>query len=218
MELRLPPEKLSRLKNLIREWRQRKACTLHDLQSLIGHLCHAAKVAHPGRRFLGEMFNLLPHGKKKWHRLRLTAGFRADLEWWHTFLSDWNDVSMMSQPDLHSPDIQIFSDASGSLGCAAIWNNQWFQFAWDSAQEFTSAPIAAKELLPILVATAVWGKEWSGKTVKFRCDNQAVVSILQSGACKEPNMADCYTVSSFVTPSITSHSRLSSARLPQCCS
>ena len=114
MELRLPPEKLSRLKNLIREWRQRKACTLHDLQSLIGHLCHAAKVVHPGRRFLREMFNLLSHGKKKWHRLRLTAGFRADLEWWHTFLSDWNGVSMMTQPDLHSPDIQIFSDASGS--------------------------------------------------------------------------------------------------------
>ena len=114
MELRLPPEKLSRLKNLIREWRQRKACTLHDLQSLIGHLCHAAKVVRPGRRFLREMFNLLSHGKKKWHRLRLTAGFRADLEWWHTFLSDWNGVSMMTQPDLHSPDIQIFSDASGS--------------------------------------------------------------------------------------------------------
>ena len=36
--------------------------------------------------------------------------------------------------------------------------------------------IMAKELLPIVVAAAVWGPEWAGKTVRVRCDNQSVVA------------------------------------------
>ena len=134
------------------------------------------------------------------------VGFVGVNLWGWLVLSDWNGVSMMTQPDLHSPDIQIFSDASCSWGCSAIWDNQWFQVAWDSAQEFALAPIAAKELLPILVAIAVWGKEWLGKTVEFHCDNQVVVSVLQSGACKEPNMVHMLGCLFFCE---ASHSRLS---------
>ena len=36
--------------------------------------------------------------------------------------------------------------------------------------------IMAKELLPIVVAAAVWGAEWSGKTVMAKCDNLSVVA------------------------------------------
>ena len=43
----------------------------------------------------------------------------------------------------------------------------------------------AKELLPIVVAAAVWGSEWAGKTVRARCDNQSVVAIVNSGTCRE---------------------------------
>ncbi len=43
-----------------------------------------------------------------------------------------------------------------------------------------------KELLPIVMATAVWGHLWRGKTVLFHCDNMAVVATLRSGSCREP--------------------------------
>ena len=43
----------------------------------------------------------------------------------------------------------------------------------------------AKELLPIVVAAAVWGPEWAGKTVRARCDNQSVVAVIISGTCRE---------------------------------
>ena len=42
-----------------------------------------------------------------------------------------------------------------------------------------------KELLPIVVACAVWGKQWRGTTVKCICDNAAVVAILKSGKSKD---------------------------------
>ncbi len=45
--------------------------------------------------------------------------------------------------------------------------------------------IMPKELLPIVVAAAVWGRRWRGLTVKARCDNMAVAATIKSGSCKE---------------------------------
>ena len=49
--------------------------------------------------------------------------------------------------------------------------------------------IVAKELLPIMVAAAVWGRYWAGCTVWCMCDNEAVVSVIRTGSCKEGHMA-----------------------------
>ena len=47
--------------------------------------------------------------------------------------------------------------------------------------------IAAKEFIPI-VAAAVWGREWQGKVVGCRCDNQVVMAVLHSRTSKEPGI------------------------------
>ena len=38
----------------------------------------------------------------------------------------------------------------------------------------------AKELLPVVVAAAIWGSCWSRQRICFRCDNMAVVELLIS--------------------------------------
>ena len=50
---------------------------------------------------------------------------------------------------------------------------------------FADASIAAKELLPIVIAAAIWGKAWKACTVQCNCDNAAVVGLINSGSCKE---------------------------------
>ena len=74
----------------------------------------------------------------------------------------------------------LTSDASGSWGCGAFTStSQWFQLALpDSWQE---VHITVKELLPIVLAAATWGPLWLGFTVSCRCDNAAVVAIVNSG-------------------------------------
>ena len=37
-----------------------------------------------------------------------------------------------------------------------------------------------QELLPIVVAAAVWGAQWGRQRICFRCDNMAVVELLKS--------------------------------------
>ena len=66
------------------------------------------------------------------------------------FIHHWNGVSLL--PKTATPRVHVVSDASGSWGAAACWDNEWFQIAWSDYPEFKEAPIAAKELLPILVA------------------------------------------------------------------
>ena len=175
MEIRLPERKLSKLVVLVKEWRARKAGKKVEVQLLVGHLCHACKVVRPGRRFLRGMFKALSHARKSYHYVRINARFRADLEWWHTFLREWNGVSVMSEAGPTCGDMEWWS---GSWGCAAYWENQWFQLQWRDFPKFSDICIAAKELLPILTAAAVWGREWKGMKVHFHCDNMAVVMVL----------------------------------------
>ena len=90
--------------------------------------------------------------------IRLNAAFRADLEWWHVFAHSWNGVSIMRESALQAPSFDIWSDASGGWGCGAWWECRWFQVQWSHWPAFSNASIAANELLPIIVAVAVWGQ------------------------------------------------------------
>ena len=160
MQARLPRDKLAAIATLMNQWRQKRACR-KELQSLAGHLCYAAKVVRPGRRFLWEMFALLAKFKNDYFFIRLNHQIRADLEWWRMFIHHWNGVSLL--PKTAIPRVHVVSDASGPWGAAACWDNEWF--LW-----FKEAPIAAKELLPIVVAAAVWGNKWRSETVLCHCD------------------------------------------------
>ena len=53
------------------------------------------------------------------------------------------------------------------------------------AECWSSVHITVKELAPIVVACALWGNRWKGATVLCRCDNAAVVSIVNSGSSKD---------------------------------
>ena len=79
------------------------------------------------------------------------------------------------------PGKEVWSDASGSWGCAAFFANKRFQIRWGDFPHFEQAFIAAKEMLPILAAAAVWGRRWCRNVVCFHCDNAAVVSSMRGG-------------------------------------
>ena len=181
LQCRLPAVKLRRLQSLIATWQGRHSCKKRDLQSLVGHLNHAAKVVKPGRSFLRRMIDLLPIANQPDHYIRLNAAFRADLLWWATFIEDWNGISMIPR---HGVTLHVTSDASGSWGCGAFCDTHWFQLPWPCSWAETA--IMTKELAPIVLASMLWGHQWQGKRVQFNCDNMAVVSCLLSGSSKDP--------------------------------
>ena len=58
--------------------------------------------------------------------------------------------------------------------------------------------IAAKELIPIVLAGIIWGRDWKGRKVRVRCDNMAVVSALNRRYCQDNNLMQLLRCLSFI--------------------
>ena len=56
-------------------------------------------------------------------------------------MKDWNGVLMLYSSRPEHPDVSLWSNASGSWGCDAVWNNRWFQLSWQEVPEFEKALI-----------------------------------------------------------------------------
>ena len=78
MEARLPQDKLSELRGLLRDNMQRKKIRFKDLQSLLGHLNFACKVIKPGRCFLRMLYDLTCGSHRPDHFIKLNTAARAD--------------------------------------------------------------------------------------------------------------------------------------------
>ena len=104
----------------------------------------------------------------------------------HIFASRWNGVSLLWDLGKEDWDLSIVSDASGSWGCGAFWSPHWFQLQWDEKMQPLS--IAVKELIPIVIAAAVFGGHWRGKIIMFQVDNLAVVQTINSTYCKDVHL------------------------------
>ena len=122
-ELRLPREKVARLRALLKTCSAKRACTRRELESLLGHQSHAATVVRPGRTFLRQR-----HG--------LVVLLHAELE----------RVLVYATP------FHVFLDALGSYGCGAVLDPVGcFQIEWPGGWEDTD--ISVKEMVSPLGGT-----------------------------------------------------------------
>ena len=178
LQLRLPNDKLQCLKEALASAESKKCMSKQNLQSLTGLLQHAVKVVRPGRPFLHRLYALQQVGTCPSHHIRLNAAARGDIIWWHVFIDKWNGISLAWDLGYHLPEIIVYSDASGSWGCGGYVGKDWFQYGWSVHHQDMS--IASKELIPVVISAAIFGRRWSGKLVNFMVDNLAVVQVLQA--------------------------------------
>ena len=185
LEMRLPEAKLARLLTMLETWAGRKSCTREELQSLTGQLQHAATVVRPGRTFLRRLFDL-KYTRKPHHHIRLNKEARSDLKWWQTFIRSWNGISMMPAMNSRTPDEVFTSDASGSWGLGCCWRKRWIQLEWPP--QWAGKSIATKELAPLIIACAVWGRYWKGKCILAKSDNTAAVAVVNTRTSADSDM------------------------------
>lgn len=59
----------------------------------------------------------------------------------------------------------MYSDASGSIGYAAVLGSQWFAEKW--LKQHQEYHITIKELFPIVLALEIWGKKLKDHKILF---------------------------------------------------
>ena len=189
-EMRLPSDKLNKLKSLLSEVTGRRKITVRTLQSLLGHLNFACLVVVPGRTFMRRLQNLLCKLKnpKPLHWVRLSSEAQADIDAWSLFVnSHFHGKSLLLNTGwTESNTIQLFTDAAQSIGCAAVFKSHWFAIQWPVS--WKQENIATLELFPITVAVEIWGHLWRNHQICFNCDNMAVVEVINKQTAKDKRL------------------------------
>ena len=138
----------------------------------------------PGKTFLGRLIDLTKGVSRPSHHIRLNKEARADLACWKLFLLNFNGVKLIHKPSWKcTKSFKLFSDASG-MACAAIFGTHWFQIKFP--ESWRQIHIAAKELLPVMLAFKLWSNQLQGVNILFLVDNIAIVQVLNSKTAKDP--------------------------------
>ena len=185
MEARLPDDKLADIKRLLTAASINPTMSQRELESLLGKLSFAARVIVPGRTFMRRLWSICSRYQQPHYRISLTTECQEDIQWWLRLLEQWNGKSFFLFPDwTPSPDLELFTDASGTLGWGAFNSGRWLQGTW-SPEQLTHS-IEWKELYALVTACCTWAKEWRQLRITMHCDNKAVVDCIRSGTSKSP--------------------------------
>ena len=102
MELRLPKEKLSEIKDRLTIILNSRKLKLREIQSVIGLLNFSCQVVVPGRAFRRRLIDATCNVKKAWHRVRITKAMKKDLSVWLEFLENYIGHQMRLSNCLHT--------------------------------------------------------------------------------------------------------------------
>lgn len=93
-QLRLPQERLEKLRKELSFWSNKSKATEKQLQKLIGHLSHCARVIKSGKLYMYFLFKFLKESKTK-RKIKLNKTFHQDLSWWSVFAFHYNYTPLL---------------------------------------------------------------------------------------------------------------------------
>lgn len=185
MEIRLPLDKLVKIRTQLLSMTKCKKVSLVQLQSLIGLLNFACLAVVPGRTFLRRIIDLTIGLRKPHHVKRLNVSARADIAAWLVFIESFNGRALLL-PTLSetSRSLNMYTDAS-NVGIGGCLGSSWY--SCDYSAQWLKYHITVREFFAIIVALEIWGETLSNKRIQFFTDNMAVVHIINSNTSKDPS-------------------------------
>ena len=189
MEARLPPQKLSKARDLVTTLTKRRSVTLYELQSATGYLAFCAKVIPVGRSFLRRLYDGAVPGRQL---IPITVEMQHDLRWWNNFLPKWNGISLILKERAVR---HLWTDASGTKGQGAFFTNpgaSHHQVSWQHAfskplsRHHRNKDINFKEMHTVLVALQRWLPYFEHHQLVIFTDNTTVFHGLRRRSARGP--------------------------------
>ena len=153
--------------------------------SLLGYLLFVAKCVRPARTFVSRILAALRSAHTD--RVNIDTAFRADLSWFLDFCDEWNGIGIISPA---RPTRTILVDACLSGVGATDGRRAYGQQVARVADG--DANITELEMANVVIALHTFlSKEDRGAHIRVRCDNQAAVSVLNTGRAQNEVLQDC---------------------------
>ncbi|XP_033480312.2 uncharacterized protein LOC117255466 [Epinephelus lanceolatus] len=188
----LPLEKVQCISLLLSNYLLTDRCTKRQLLALLGHLNYAIRIIPQAKSFLSQLLTKAASIPSLHDHVVLDDTCKTEMHMWQQFLSSWNGISFFYDDFItHPEDIQPYTDAAPSIGFGGYYGGRWFAAAWPSEfesldTESRSPSSALYELYSVIIATLIWGQEWSKKCISIHSDNTTVVDIINKGRSRSP--------------------------------
>ena len=168
----------------LQEWVDKTTMTCTQLESIADKLQAISHCVRPARVFVSRLFNKIPRMRR--HTMYTVDDTTVkDLRWLQTFLPTYNGMSIMWLEQMMVPDVVLATDAclTGIVGqCGTRYYHSKIP---QEILQWPEASIAHFEMVAVMTALKLWSQKLHGIRFKILCDNQAVVSILNTGKSRD---------------------------------
>jgi hypothetical protein len=185
MVVRIPQDKLERLKLMLLSIISKKRIALKELVSVTRIMAFCSTAISSSRAFIRRFYDLIASVKNgnPYYSVCLNREVKEDAMVWLEFLEKINGECYIPERYwITNEALELFTDSTGNalLGCGAYLSGHWVQYRWPSSWENTEilTDITFLELVPIVLSLIIWGPEFKNKKILLHIDNQALVSII----------------------------------------
>ena len=155
--------------------------TKKQLQSLLGSLMFVHKVVHAARYFVNRLLDTLRGITKQ--KTPMSDPIRQDINWFLTFVKRFNGTATYIHTNLYSRDV-IELDAC-LTGLGGRFNQCVYTYQFKDNEIPSMFTICHLEMWNVLLELRLWGQMWKNKQIVIKCDNEAVVSVVNTGVTKD---------------------------------
>ena len=179
----IPVDKVTHTTELIQQILSKRKTTVKELQKLCGFLNFLCRCIIPGRAFTRRIYAKFNSSMKPHYHIDINRELRQDLLTWLQFLKE---PSVYCRPFLDfseiisETDIDLYTDASGVVGCSGIREcEDFFKQIWNKQFIITYRPsIEFLELYAVAVAVILWIKKYQNKRICLFADNESVMNMI----------------------------------------
>jgi len=178
MELKLPAEKIKKIRAEARKMAQQPRVSARSLSRLLGKMNATTQVIPPAPLFYRHLQMTLTEaldkgGQNYETEISLPLDCVEELLWWDNHMSKWNGKSMVRR------DVDLVIESTASLrGWGAVCSHQRTGGPW-SKQE-VQMHINCLELLAATLALKTFAKGKSGISILLRMDNTTAVAYINN--------------------------------------
>ena len=200
MEMRVPPEKLSEVREELEVWSRKTTVTKKTLQQLLGRLFWISRCVKFSRPFMSRLLQQLKslHSQPDNKKSTLSGECKKDIAWWNRYVRRFNGVELLYIEDPLNLNLDQLLETSAKVNCgdAQVWgggsyfDSEYWSSPFPTWLQDPSIGIHLKEFYVVLASCWLWGDRWTGSIVYLFCDNDAVCETLEKEKPKDPMMQE----------------------------